>query len=229
MSDVGAVIRVLILLGPPGSGKGTQAKTISQAYGIPQISTGDMLREAVKDQTPLGQAAEHIIKSGELVSDEIVSSLVEERTAKADCSRGFVLDGYPRTIEQAGTLGRLLERQQRPKPTVICLEVKTEGVIRRVAGRRTCNKCGRIFNIYCSPSRKDPLCDACGGELFTRNDDKELVVRERLAQYQLKTQPLVRYYEDLGQLVRVDADASIEVVHQRIGEVLEGCKAAGHS
>jgi adenylate kinase len=222
VSDVGAATRVLILLGPPGSGKGTQAKTISQTYGIPQISTGDMLREAVKNQTPLGQAAEPILKSGQLVSGEIVSGLVEERTAKADCSRGFILDGYPRTIEQARTLGQLLERQQRPKPIVILLELETEGVIRRIAGRRTCKRCGRIFNIYYSPSRKDPLCDVCGGELFTRNDDKELVVRERLTQYQLKTQPLIRYYEELGQLIRVDANASIEVVNQRIGGVLEG-------
>ncbi len=222
MSDVGAAIRVLILLGPPGSGKGTQAKTISQAYGIPQISTGDMLREAVKNQTPLGQAAERIMKSGQLVCDEIVSGLVEERTAKADCSRGFILDGYPRTIEQARTLGQLLERQQRPEPIVILLELETEGIIRRIAGRRTCKRCGRIFNIYYSPSQKDPLCDVCGGELFARSDDNESVVRERLTQYHLKTQPLIRYYEELGQLIRVDANASIEVVHQRIGGVLEG-------
>lgn len=215
---------VVILLGPPGSGKGTQAKEIVRRYGIPQISTGDMLREAVKNKTPLGLAAERIMKSGGLVSDEMVTGLVRERTLKADCAKGFVLDGYPRTIEQAKTLNEILKEQQWPSPIVINLEVMPEGVVKRVTGRRTCKQCGRIYNIFYSPSPREGICDVCGGELIGRADDDESVVRERLRQYENQTQPLVRFYQETGQLVRLDGNASIDVVNQRLFEILEGRK-----
>ncbi len=212
---------VIILLGPPGSGKGTQAKEITRLFGWPQISTGDMLRDAVARQTKLGQAAERIMKAGGLVSDEMVSGLVEERTSQPDCVHGCVLDGYPRTIPQAETLGALLKRQGRPAPLVITLEVDAQTVIKRISGRRTCGQCGRIYNVFYSPSQRDPLCDACGGTLKARADDNEAVVRERLNQYQAQTAPLVSYYEKAGQLVRLDGNAPIEALNQRLVEILE--------
>lgn len=216
--------RVVILLGPPGSGKGTQAKVIVERYGIPQISTGDMLREAVKSQTPLGLAAEQIMKSGGLVGDDIVNGLVEERIDRADCEKGFVLDGYPRTIEQAKVLGQILEKQQQPAPVVISLEVFPELVLQRISGRRTCRQCGRIYNVYFSPSRGEGICDACGGELIARADDSEAVVRERLVQYEKQTQPLIDFYQGLGQLRRLDGGAPIETVKEELFSILEGQK-----
>ncbi len=215
---------VVILMGPPGSGKGTQAKEIYRRYGLPQISTGDMLREAVQLQSELGRAAECIMKAGGLVSDEIVSRLVEERTSRPDCLMGFVLDGYPRTIPQAESLERLLERQGRPRPVVINLEVSPELVVRRISGRRTCKQCGRIYNIFYSPSQKEGVCDVCGGELFARADDAERVVLERLHQYQKQTEPLVNHYQERGWLNRLDGNAPIEDVNRRLAEVLENQK-----
>ncbi|MFI5174122.1 MAG: adenylate kinase [Terriglobia bacterium] len=224
MNVNGHQARVIILLGAPGAGKGTQAKALVERYGIPQISTGDMLREAVKNKTPLGLAAEPIMKSGGYVNDDIINGLVEERTSQADCGNGFVLDGYPRTVEQAKALNQLLKTQQRPMPIVVNLEVMPEGVIRRISGRRTCKQCGRIYNIYFSPSKRDPFCDVCGGELISRADDDEAVVRERLRQYEKQTQPLIQYYDKLGQLERLDGDASLEAVTQRLMQILEGRK-----
>ncbi len=224
MNVNGHQARVIILLGAPGAGKGTQAKALVERYGIPQISTGDMLREAVKNKTPLGLAAEPIMKSGGYVNDDIINGLVEERTSQADCGNGFVLDGYPRTVEQAKALNQLLKTQQRPMPIVVNLEVMPEGVIRRISGRRTCKQCGRIYNIYFSPSKRDPLCDVCGGELISRADDDEAVVRERLRQYEKQTQPLIHFYDELGQLERLDGDASLEAVTQRLMQILEGRK-----
>lgn len=212
----------MILLGTPGSGKGTQAKTIVERYGIPQISTGDMLREAVKNQTDLGRAAERIMKSGGLVSDEIVNGLVEERTQRPDCVKGFVLDGYPRTLEQARSLGRILEKQHRPAPRVISLEVPSELVIKRISGRRNCKQCGAIYNIYFSPPKREGQCEVCGGELMSRADDNEAVIQERLNQYQKQTQPLVDFYQGLGQLTRIEGDAPIEVVRRQLFEILDG-------
>jgi adenylate kinase len=216
--------RIIILLGAPGAGKGTQAKFLVQRYGIPQISTGDMLREAVKKRTPLGLAAEPIMKSGGYVSDDIINGLVEERTSQPDCANGFVLDGYPRTVEQAKSLNQLLKRQQRPMPIVVSLEVLPEEVIRRISGRRTCKQCGRIYNIYSSPSKRDSLCDVCGGELVSRADDNEAVVRERLKQYENQTQPLIHFYDALGQLERLDGDLAPEAVTQRLIQILEDRK-----
>lgn len=224
MDTIGKRARIIILLGPPGAGKGTQAKAIMQRYGIPQISTGDMLREAVKNRTPLGLAAEPIMKSGGYVSDDIINGLVEDRTLQADCVHGFVLDGYPRTVEQAKSLNQLLEKQRRPMPTVVNLQVEPEGMIRRISGRRTCRQCGRIYNIYFSPSQRDPLCDTCGGELFSRPDDDESIVRERLRQYEKQTQPLIQFYRELGQLEGLDGDAAPETVTQRVLEIFEGRK-----
>jgi adenylate kinase len=222
VSATDKVVKVVILLGPPGSGKGTQAKVIVERYGIPQISTGDMLREAVKNHTELGRAAERIMKSGGLMSDDIVSGLVEERTSRADCINGFILDGYPRTIEQARTLAEVLKKQHRPAPTVIDLELLPEDIVRRVTGRRTCKQCGRIYNVFYSPSQRDLVCDVCGGELMSRPDDNERVVRERLHQYEEKTQPLVKFYEEAGQLFKLDGSAPIEAVNQKLMEILEG-------
>lgn len=218
---VKAQAQVVILLGPPGSGKGTQAKEIFRRFGLPQISTGDMLREAVAEQTELGRAAERIMKAGGLVSDEIVSGLVEERIARADCAHGFVLDGYPRTLNQAQTLEQALQRHERPAPIVIDLELNPETIIRRISGRRTCRQCGRIYNIFYSPSKRDGICDVCGGELVGRADDNEAVVRERLNQYQAQTKPLVQFYEQAGQLARLDAAAPIDVVNRNLMEILE--------
>ncbi|MDD5544051.1 MAG: adenylate kinase [Acidobacteriia bacterium] len=224
MKPTGARELVVILLGAPGSGKGTQAKEIVRRYGIPQISTGDMLREAVKDRTELGRAAERIMKSGALVSDEIVNGLVRERTARADCEHGFVLDGYPRTAPQAKTLSEILKEQKRPDPIVVNLMVSQDLVVKRISGRRTCRQCGCIYNVYFSPSQKDGLCDRCGGELAARPDDNEGTVRERLHQYDLQTAPLVDYYKSQGLLEELDGNAPIEDISCRLMGILEKTK-----
>jgi len=221
LSQSSSQAKVVILLGAPGSGKGTQAKEIVERYGIPQISTGDMLREAVKNRTPLGLAAERIMRAGGLVSDEIVNGLVEERTARPDCLSGFVLDGYPRTIEQARTLEEILKRQGRPEPLVVNLVVARDAVVKRISGRRTCRQCARIYNVYFSPSRHPGVCDVCGGELFARPDDGETVVCERLLQYERQTAPLVDHYKSLGLLTELDGDAPIENINRRLAEILE--------
>ena len=214
--------RAVIFLGPPGSGKGTQAKELAKAYGIPHLSTGDMLREHVSKGTALGLKARPIMERGELVPDSLVLKMVAERIERPDCSHGFVFDGFPRTVTQAKYLGELLKQHGLKQPHVLHMVIGSSVLMRRLAGRRTCKVGGEIYNIYERPPKVEGICDNDGGELFQRPDDREEVIRERLHAYEKQTSPLVQYYRRLGFLQDIDADKSFEEVKQRMFESLEG-------
>ncbi|MBN1769872.1 MAG: adenylate kinase [Deltaproteobacteria bacterium] len=211
----------LILLGPPGAGKGTQARWIVEALGIPQISTGDMLRAARKAGTPLGKQADAFMTAGKLVPDEVVVGLVAERLREADCTPGFLLDGFPRTIPQAGALGEELARHGRKIGTVVAIEVDDEALVKRLSGRRTCTACNRIWHLAFDPPPSPDRC-ACGGALLHRDDDKEETIRNRLRVYHEQTSPLIAYYERQGVLRRVDGSGAPDVVRKRVAEVVGG-------
>jgi len=186
--------RAVIFLGPPGAGKGTQAKIVARTYGVPHLSTGDMLRDHVSRRTELGNRARPIMERGDLVPDEIVLGMVEERLSRADCRNGFVFDGFPRTLNQAERLALILDGLSFPRPQVIHFVVDREQLFKRMTGRRTCKVGGEIYNIYDGPPRVPGRCDNDGGELEQRADDREEVIAERLAAYDRQTQPLVEYY-----------------------------------
>ena len=172
-------VQALIFFGPPGAGKGTQARAVAEEFGIPHISTGDMLREAVRNRTPMGLAAQEDMERGELVPDEVVCSIAAERIAQPDCASGFILDGFPRTVGQARFLDRVLGAQGRGKPMVVFIRVEDAILEKRLAGRRSCAACGRIYNMYFDPPRRDELCDVDGSALVRRADDREEAVRQR--------------------------------------------------
>ncbi|HEY3997880.1 MAG TPA: adenylate kinase [Candidatus Xenobia bacterium] len=216
----------MVFLGPPGAGKGTQALRISEKFGFPQISTGDMLRDAVVRKTALGLKAAPIMAAGELVPDQIVTGLIEDRVTRADCDRGFILDGYPRTIQQAGALSALLHNLGCPLNRVVEFRVDEEAVVRRFSLRLTCRNCKAVYNKVFNPPRRADVCDKCGGELYLRDDDREDVVRHRLSVYRSQTAPLVRYYEEAGLLSVIDADQPIERVASELEAlVLQNGKA----
>jgi adenylate kinase len=210
----------LILLGPPGSGKGTQAKMMMEKYGIPQISTGDMLREAVKNKSPMGLKAKEYMDSGSLVPDEVVISIVEERISHPDCSRGFMLDGFPRTIAQADALQSMLLKKGLAIDFVLSIEVDNEELIKRLTGRRTCRICGEPYHVIFNPPKKDDRCDKCGGELYQRDDDKEETIRNRLSTYHKQTAPLISYYSEKGLLRSIDGSGTPKEIFDRINKVL---------
>jgi adenylate kinase len=212
----------MIFLGPPGSGKGTQAKMISEQLAIPQISTGDMLRAAVKEGTPMGLKAKALMDKGALVPDDVVVGIVRERLAKEDCGRGFILDGFPRTVAQADALQDTLQDLGKSLDRVISLEVDGEAVVERIAGRRTCRECGKMYHVKFDPPRTEGRCDACGGELFLRDDDREETIRKRLEVYQAQTAPLIDYYRSKGLLAEVDGMQGIGEVQKHILSAL-GC------
>ncbi len=211
----------IILLGPPGGGKGTQAKRIVEKYGIPHIATGDILRDAVAKGTELGKKAKEYMERGELVPDEIVIGIVKERIKKPDCEKGFLLDGFPRTINQAEALDDMLKELGKKIDAVIYIDVPEDEVVKRISYRRSCRKCGAVYNLIYSPPKEDNKCDKCGGELYQRDDDKEEVVRQRFKVYMENTAPLIEYYEKRGILYRVDGTRSIDDVWQQIDEVLQ--------
>jgi adenylate kinase len=222
--DVGPVV----LLGPPGAGKGTQAKRIREHYNIPHISTGDLLRDNVSRGTEVGLVAKAVMARGELVSDDLVCNMVRERLALPDCSRGYVLDGFPRTAPQAGWLDALLDdrlfdnsRPTRAWPIVISLEVDYNQLLLRITGRRSCPTCGRIFNVHFQPPRGDELCDFDGTKLVTRNDDRLEVIQPRLDAYQEQTRPVAEYYRRTGRLISVNGELPIDQVTQEIYRILE--------
>jgi len=210
----------LILLGPPGAGKGTQAKMLVQELGIPQISTGDMLREAVKAGSPMGMKAKTYMDSGELVPDEVVVGIVEERIQQPDCADGFMLDGFPRTTAQADALTEMLEKKGLAIDHVICIQVDNDELIRRLSGRRTCRNCMAPYHVEFNPPQKEGVCDKCGGELYQRDDDREEAIRARLKTYDAQTRPLIEYYEQRGLLRPVDGSGRVEEVFGRIRQVL---------
>lgn len=202
---------VIILLGPPGSGKGTQAKRLFQDYQVPQISTGDLFREHMAAHTPIGQKAKNFIQIGQLVPDEIVLGMLFERIEKLDCAQGYLLDGFPRTIIQADQLAK--HQRMQTKVFVLNLEVPDDVIIRRAAGRLVCRRCGSIYNRDISPPVHENVCDKCGGEVYRRADDDADVVRKRLKVYHTQTQPLIEYYDHLGLLTTFDGNQPPDVVH----------------
>ena len=211
--------RALIFLGPPGAGKGTQSKRIAQRYGVPHLSTGDMLRDAIGRGTPLGQIVRPIMERGDLVPDDLVMKMVEERLSEPDFSKGFVFDGFPRTLPQAEQLDRILERKGFGKPVVIDFQVDDGELLRRLSGRWTCSVGGEIYNVNDAPPKVPGVCDADGGALVQRPDDRPEVVKERLAAYQRQTKPLADYYRRQGLLDTVNAAASVEDVGRALGEI----------
>ena len=230
-SHSAVTIGPVILLGPPGAGKGTQAKAIVARYGIPQISTGDILRANRAQGTELGKRAAAIMDRGELVPDELVCDMVAARLAQPDCARGFILDGFPRTVKQAEWLDNLLSVARTPSsakdisaspaPVVISLKVDYNDVLRRLAGRRSCPACGRIYNVYFQPPRVPDVCDVDGSKLVARQDDSEAVISERLKAYEKQTLPLADYYRRRGRLREVSGDASVEQVTAEILKAIE--------
>ncbi|MEZ5498519.1 MAG: adenylate kinase [Steroidobacteraceae bacterium] len=208
----------IVLLGPPGSGKGTQSQLLIERFGVPQISTGDLLRSAVARRTPVGLKAEAIMAEGKLVDDATILALVRDRLAEPDAARGFILDGFPRNIVQAEALNGLLAEIGKPIDAVLLFEVDSEQLIRRLSGRRSCATCGRVFNIHFAPPGTPPHCERCNDrpELITRPDDNEQTVRRRLSVYDTQTRPLVDYYAARGLLRRIDADAAVETVTSRV-------------
>ena len=211
---------IVVLLGPPGSGKGTQAKKLGLKRKWPQLSTGDMLRTAIGNGTKLGLEAKAFMDKGALVPDEVVIGLIAERTTAGDCRDGFVLDGFPRTIPQAESLDRLLKGRHRQVDQAILFEILDSELIRRLAGRRTCLKDGSMYHIETMRPNKDGVCDQCGSPLIQRDDDKPEVIQKRLGVYHAQTEPLVKYYDSAHKLKRLDATRGPDQVTQVLEQAL---------
>ncbi len=211
----------LIFLGPPGAGKGTQARELARQWGVPQIATGDMLREAIAARTALGMEAKRYYDRGELVPDDVIVCLIGERLRAADAAKGFILDGFPRTIPQAEALDRLLKELGPSLDGVIYFDVGEPELVRRLTGRRVCRTCGTTFHVMSAPPKRAGVCDRCGGELYQRVDDTEDTVRHRLGVYERQTSPLLAYYEGRGLLTRIAADGPIDEVRAAIRTAAE--------
>jgi adenylate kinase len=210
----------VVLLGPPGAGKGTQAKLLQEEFGAVQISTGDILRKAVADQTPLGKEASGYINSGALVPDGLIVNLVAERLKEKDCQKGFVLDGFPRTIPQAESLDEILKKMGLNLNCVLSVQVPHDVIVERLAGRRTCRQCGGLCHVVFNPPKREGICDRCGGELYQRDDDKEETIANRLQVYDRQTAPLIDYYQERGLLREVNGVGEIGQIRTRVIEAL---------
>jgi adenylate kinase len=222
-----ALERAFIFLGPPGAGKGTQAKRVARRYGMPHLSTGDMLREAVAQGTKVGLDAKPIMDRGELVPDALVTKMVAERLEKGDCSHGCVFDGFPRTVTQAIDLDHILQWRGMGKPVVIEFRVPADKLLRRLSGRWTCSINGETYNIYEAPPKVPGICDFDGGKLVQRPDDRPEVISERLTAYEFQTRPLTDYYWRKGVLDVIDASASVEEVGYALAKVIRRVAGRG--
>ena len=211
----------IILLGPPGAGKGTQSAFLVERFGIPQISTGDMLRTAVQAQTPMGLEAKKCMDSGALVPDEVVVGIVRDRLQQEDCAAGFILDGFPRTLPQADALNNVLSDLGKKLDAVVSLAVDFEALVGRLTGRRSCSKCGKGFHMVYDPPAEDGGCTVCGGSLVQRDDDKEETIRQRLTVYAEQTAPLEKYYAEKGLLKAVNGMDDIQLVQDAIVQALQ--------
>jgi len=211
---------ILVFLGPPGAGKGTQAKLLSQRMEFLHLSTGDLLREAVKNQTPLGKKAKEYMDRGELVPDELIVQLIEETMPK---DGNVILDGFPRTVNQALALEEMLKGKGEKISKVLFFDVPDEVIIDRLSGRRVCSKCGAVYHVKYNPPKVEGVCDLCGGSLVQRDDDKEEVVKKRLEVYRKQTQPLIEFYQDRGIIYRLDAEKGVEELFEEVkGLVRDG-------
>lgn len=206
----------LVLLSPPGGGKGTQAKRLMKRYSVVQISTGDILRQEVQEGTEIGRQAASLMEKGELVGDSVIIEIIRRRLEKEDTKNGFILDGFPRTIAQAGSLKKMLEEMNLPLNGVISLEVGDETLIRRLGGRRICRDCGLEYHLEFKPPKSSGRCDKCGGDLYLRDDDREEVINRRLKVYREETALLVDYYQREGLLYRMDGEGEIDKVFEEI-------------
>ena len=206
----------LVFLGAPGVGKGTQAEMVSAKYGIPKISTGDLLRAAVAQQTQLGREAKLFMDRGDLVPDTVVIGLVEEKIGTAECAKGFILDGFPRTVPQADTLGKLLAAKGLSLDRVVHFVIPREEVINRLSGRRSCSKCPAVYHVEFVPSKREGACDECGGELIQRSDDRKETVESRLTVYEEQTSPLIDYYREQNVLGELNGSGSVDGVQERL-------------
>ncbi len=211
---------ILVMLGPPGAGKGTQAKTLAEILHVPQISTGDIFREHISNGTKLGEQVKSYTDRGELVPDDLVFEVVKSRLEEDDCSKGYILDGFPRTVKQAELLDSYLSSKGDSLTAVIDIDVPDEEIVKRLTGRRICKSCGAIYNIYFNPPKVEGVCDVCGGELYQREDDNEETVRNRLRVYREQTLPLVEYYEGKGILKKVDGRGDGREVLRRVKDAL---------
>jgi adenylate kinase len=212
----------IILLGPPGAGKGTQAKDLVTKYGIPQISTGDILRKNLAEKTPLGLEAKKFMDKGELVPDSVVVGIVKERLKEPDCKKGYILDGFPRTVPQAESLDAALADMKTPLDKVLSIEVPDEELVKRLSGRRTCRSCQAGYHVMFKPPKTEGKCDVCGGELYQRDDDQEEAIKNRLKVYQASTAPLIDYYKSKGLLRAVNGVGGMKDILDRMVAALEG-------
>jgi adenylate kinase len=211
----------LVLLGPPGSGKGTQAKRLAEKYRLPHVSTGDILRVGFGEGGYLDRETREAVRSGGLVPDKVAVEIIKKRLGEEDCRKGFILDGFPRTLPQAESLNGFLKESNRAIDRVICLELSEEEAVKRLGGRRICPRCGATFHLVFSPPRILGLCNRCGARLSQREDDRELTIRERMNTYQKETYPLIEYYKNRGLLEKIDANRDIEGVFKDLCKVLD--------
>jgi len=217
----------IVLLGAPGSGKGTLAADLVKMYGLPHISTGDIFRQNIKEKTPLGLTASEFISKGELVPDEVTIAMVADRLAQPSCANGFLLDGFPRTVAQAEALSAILSGMGNSLTAVLNLEVKEETVIERLSSRRVCASCGRGYNIVSLPSKVEGICDDCGGKLIQREDDKPETIMNRLQTYRRQTEPLISYYHQQGLLVNINNEGAVGSTNDEVKAILDKRSASG--
>lgn len=210
----------IVLLGAPGAGKGTQAKKLIEKYGMPQISTGDLLRAAVAAGTALGKEAKSYMDKGELVPDSVVLGMVEERLKQDDCKKGYILDGFPRNTAQAEALDKMLAALNMSLTAALSVDVPLDDLMKRLTGRRTCKSCGQMYNVYFKAPAKEGVCDKCNSELFQRDDDKEATIKKRLEVYTAQTEPLIGYYKNKGIVKSVSGTGSIDEIFKKVTEAL---------